>query len=60
MTTTKNYARGRVWQDTDRTALTVRVPVKLHKRLTKLALKKKVTINDLMLAVLEVITNPKR
>lgn len=60
MPTTRNYARGRVWQDEERVSLSFRVPVKLHKRMTRLALKHKVTLNDLMLTVMESITNPKR
>lgn len=58
MPTTRNYARGRVWQDTERIAMTLRVPSLLHERITRAALEREMTVNDLMLAILDHMLTP--
>ena len=60
MPTTKNYARGRVWQDTERIAMTLRVPKPMHDRITRAALEREMTINDLMLAILDYMLTTQR
>ena len=58
MPKTVNYTRHHGWDGQERKAMTLRVPKKLHKQITREALRRKMTINDFMFSMLYVMLNP--
>ena len=58
MPKTTNYTRHHGWGGKERVAMTLRVPKKLHKKITRAALVREMTINDLMVTIMEMLTTP--
>lgn len=54
---TMAFTRHHGWEGKPRIQSTIRVPKELHKKIVKQALRHKMTINDYMIAAVEVVLN---
>lgn len=60
MPKTVNYTRHHGWDGQDRVAMTIRVSRSMHKKITREALRRKMTINDLMVVIMDHMLTPVR